>query len=151
MSSRRKINAIIVIIMILIAGYVLYMMGYISKPDGESIPDIIFDKDEENDILTVLSVSDDEILWYDIKIDGDCDQSTLEKYIQVGDQITDCIGVIKIYHRPTDTLLYTYKFEPAPKLPTSTILGNMRDVSPKDQNGLHLSWLRMYRLYHQQR
>ncbi|KYK29577.1 hypothetical protein AYK20_09705 [Thermoplasmatales archaeon SG8-52-1] len=136
MSSRRKINAIIVIIMILIAGYVLYMMGYISKPDSESIPDIIFDKDEENDILTVLSVSDDEILWYDIKIDGDCDQSTLGKYIQVGDQITDCIGVIKIYHRPTDTLLYTYKFEPAPKLPTSTILGNMRDVSPKDE-GAH--------------
>ncbi|KYK20302.1 hypothetical protein AYK24_03845 [Thermoplasmatales archaeon SG8-52-4] len=135
MSSRRKINAIIVIIMILIAGYVLFMMGYISKPDEENIPDIVFDKDEEKDTLTVLSVSD-KVYWKDIKIDGDCDTSSLGKYIEVGDEITDCIGIIKIYHRPTDTLLYTYKFEPAPRLPSSTILGNMRDVSPEDE-GAH--------------
>lgn len=137
MNPRKKIDAIIIVIMILIAGFVLYKLGYISKPEEKDIPDIVFIKDEQNDTLTVVSVSE-KVLWSDIKIEGDCDKSMLGGYIREGDQITDCVGVISILHKPTETLLYTYKFAPAPKLPVSLLAGYMRDVSPQDE-GVHFN------------
>jgi predicted secreted hydrolase len=137
MVSRRKaIDAVIIVIMILIAGIVLWQVGFIpSESDDGNIPDIYFEKDEVNDILTVTYVSE-KVLWSDIKVEGDCDKSLLGRYVNEGDQIIDCIGLISIYHKPTGTLLYTYKFEPEPKLPTSLLTGNLRDVSPKDE-GVH--------------
>ena len=37
----KKIDAIIVVILILIAGFVLYKIGYISEPEKKDIPDIM--------------------------------------------------------------------------------------------------------------
>lgn len=135
----RKIDAVIIIIMILIAGFVLYNVDYIlPKPEESKIPDIQFIKDDKNRTLTVESVSK-KVLWKDeIEIEGECDKSNLGKYVTAGDKITDCIGIINIRHKPTDTLLYTYKFPLMPKLPSSIILGNLRDVSPEDE-GAHFN------------
>jgi predicted secreted hydrolase len=135
-SRRRIVDAVIIVIMILIASIVFYSLGFFSEgEDDVGIPDIVFVKDEGNDTLTVISVSE-KVLWNDIRIEGDCDKSLLGRYIKEGDIITNCVGLISIYHKPTATLLYTYKFEPAPKLPTSLLTGNSRDVSPKDE-GVH--------------
>lgn len=137
-SRRRAVDAVIIVIMILIAGLVLYQVDLISNgPDDDKIPDIVFEKNEDNDTLTVISVSD-KVLWSDIKIEGDCDKSLLGRHIKVGDMIKNCVGLISIYHKPTGTLLYIYKFEAVPKLPTSLLTGNLRDVSPKDE-GVHFN------------
>ena len=135
----KKIDAIIVVIMVVIAGFVLIKYGYIDpNPDEPELPDIEFAKDEENRLLTVRSVSD-KVFWSDISIEGDCDKSILGGYIKEGDQITNCVGTIVIMHKPTDTLLYTYKFEPIPELPSNPLIpGNMRDVSPQDE-GVHFN------------
>jgi len=131
----RKIDAVIVVIMIVIAGFVFYKLGIIPETDKKDIPDIVFIKDEEKKILTIDSVSG-KVSWDDIEIEGDCDKSNLGRYVTVGDQITECTGTIVIWHKPSETLLYTFKFKAIPKLPVSILLGNMRDVSPQDE-GAH--------------
>jgi len=133
----KKIDAVIIVIMIIIAGLVLYKVGIEPKKEKQDIPVIQFFKDDENKILIVRSISK-EVLWLDIEITGDCDKSSLGKYIREGDRITDCVGTITIKHKPSETLLSTYKFALAPKLPTSFITGNQRDVSPKDE-GVHFN------------
>ena len=135
----KKIDTVIIIIMIIIAGFVLYRVGLMPKTEESNIPDIQFIKDDANKTLTVKSVSSQKVLWNDdIEIEGECDKSNLGKYVSIGDQITDCIGVIYIRHKPTDTLLYTFKFASIPKLPSSILLSNMRDVSPEDE-GVHFN------------
>ncbi len=136
----KKIDAVIIVIMILIAGLVLYKVGYEPKVEKESIPNIQFYKDEENKLLIVRSVSSEKILWSDIEIEGDCVKSKLGKYVTEGDEITDCVGTIVFRHIPSETQLSTYKFPLAPKLPTSIIFGNDRDVSPEDE-GVHFDKL----------
>jgi len=139
MSPRiKKIDTVIIIIMIILVGFVLYRVGYMPKTEESNVPDIQFIKDDANKTLTVKSISQ-KVLWNDdIEIEGECDKSNLGKYVTVGDQITDCIGVIYIRHKPTDTLLYTFKFASIPKLPSSILLSNMRDVSPQDE-GVHFN------------
>ena len=134
----KKIDVVIVVIMVVIAGFVLYKYGYVPEPEKPDLPDIEFIKDEENRLLTVKSVSD-KVFWSDIAIEGNCDKSILGGYIKEGDQIIDCVGTIVIRHIPTDTLLYTYKFAPIPQLPSSPFIpGYMRDVSPQDE-GVHFN------------
>ena len=135
----RKIDAVIIVLMIVIAGVVFYKVGYISEKKDENIPDIEFLKDDTNKTLTITSLSE-KVLWDDIKIEGECEKSNLGRYIRVGDQITDCVGTITIRHKPTDTLLYTFKFAPTPKFPYSLLLGLLRDVSPQDE-GVHFKKL----------
>jgi len=133
----KKIDAIIIVIMIAIAGFVVFKVGILPKGPENKIPEIEFIKDDEKNTLTVKSVSD-EVLWSDIGIDGICDKSALGRYVKEGDQIKDCVGTIVIKHKPTNTVLYTYKFEEIPIPPESIILGNMRDVSPEDE-GVHFN------------
>ena len=133
----RKIDAIIIVLMIVIAGFVFYNYGYIPKRDEEEIPNIQFIKDEKNKILTVDFVSK-KVLWEDIEIEGECDTTSFGRYIVIGDQITDCAGTIVIWHKPSGTLLYTFKFKAIEKPPTSIIPGTMRDVSPQDE-GVHFN------------
>jgi len=134
----KKIDALIIVIMIILAGVVFYRVGFVPEKLKEKIPNIQFFKDDENKLLIVRSVSGKEILWKDIEIEGDCGKSLLGKYVREGDKITDCLGTIVFRHIPTQTLLCTYKFPLAPKLQTSIILGNDRDVSPIDE-GVHFN------------
>jgi hypothetical protein len=136
-SKIKKIDAVIIVIMIIIAGLVFYKVAYEPKKEKQDIPVIQFFQDEENNILIVRSVSK-KVLWMDIEISGDCDKSSLGKYIKEGDKITDCIGTITIKHKSSETILSTYKFAFAPKPPSSFITGNLRDVSPHDE-GVHFN------------
>lgn len=133
----KKIDAIIVVAMIAVAGIVLYKVGYIGKEEKAKVPSIKFIADEENGVLTVESVSE-KILWEDIDIEGICDISQIGKYVTRGDKITDCSGTIKIRYKLTDTVLYTFAFPPPPELPMSLTPGNMRDISPDDE-GAHFN------------
>lgn len=133
----RKIDAIIIVAMILIAGFVFYRLGYIFDHDGPDIPDIQFKKDDQEKTLTVVSVSD-QVLWKDIEIIGDCDTSALGRHVTEGDLIIECEGTITIRHIPTDTILSIWKFTAIENLPSSMLLGNMRDVSPQDE-GAHFN------------
>ena len=133
----KKIDAIIIVIMIVIAGIVFYKIGYIPKKEELDKPDIQFTKNDESKTLTVKSVSEN-VLWEDILIEGNCNKNNLGRYVTKGDQITDCVGIITIRHKPTDTLIHTYKFEPAPRFPYSILPGYMRDVSPEDE-GVHFN------------
>jgi len=134
----KKIDAVIIVIMIIIAGFVLYKIGYAPKKEKEDIPNIQFFKDEENKVLIVRSISSNKIQWKDILIEGKCIKNSLGKYISEGDEITECVGTIVISHIPSGKQLFTYKFPLAPKLPTAIILGNERDVSPLDE-GVHFN------------
>ena len=64
----KKIDAVIIIIMLVIAGVVLFRVGYI-EPEKEHVPTIQLIQEDENHILTVLSVSE-RVLWDDILVDG---------------------------------------------------------------------------------
>ena len=132
----KKIDAVIIVIMLIIAGVVLFRVGYI-EPEKEHVPDIQFIQDDENNILIVLSVSE-KVLWSDIYIDGTCDTSELGEYVNQGDRLTDCAGTIVIIHKPTGIELSTWVFSPVPRLPSTLIAGNMRDVSPEDE-GVHFN------------
>jgi len=131
----KKIDAIIIVIMIFVAGLVLYRVGIIQKPEKIEIPSIEFNENEDEETITVRSVSG-RVYWKDISIEGDCDKTNLGKYIQEGDLITDCVGIINIKHIQTGELLFSYKFSPTPKLPYTIIPGYLRDVSPVDE-GVH--------------
>jgi len=133
----KKIDAIIIVIMIAIAGFVLYRVEYVPSQEEASIPDIEFVKDEDERTLTIFHASG-RILWEELEIDGVCDTSELGRYITVGDQLTDCSGAIYINHKPSNKLIFTFKFPPITKLPISPIPGNLRDISPEDE-GAHFN------------
>ena len=61
----KKIDAVIIVVMIVIAGFVLNKIGIIPETDVPDIPDISFIKDEENRVLVVKSVSD-KVFWGDM-------------------------------------------------------------------------------------
>jgi hypothetical protein len=131
----RKIDAIIVVILIIIASIVIFRVGYIEEPKNPNIPDIVFYKDNLNRKLIVESASG-EVFWSEIEISGICDTSTLGKYVTKGDEITKCYGTITITHKPTGEFLSTWKFPPAPQLPTTYTTGPERAVTPEDE-GFH--------------
>jgi len=133
----KRIDAIIVVAMIAVAGIVLYKVGYIGKDEQKKVPNIQFITDEENRVLTIKSVSE-KILWDDIEIDGLCDISQLGDYVKKGEKITDCSGTIKIIHKPTGTVLITHIFPQLPELPFSLVPSNLRDISPDDE-GAHFN------------
>ncbi len=133
----KKIDAAIIIIMIAIAGFVLYKVEYIPSQEESDIPDIEFIKDEARRTLTIYH-SSGRVLWEDLEIDGVCDKSELGRYITEGDQLTDCSGIIYIKYKSTNKLLFTFKFPPIAKLPISPISGNLRDISPEDE-GAHFN------------
>jgi len=140
----KKIDVVIIVTMMVIAGFVLNKYDFFPETDDDEIPYIDFVKDEVNDTLTVKSVSG-KVLWEDIKIEGNCDKSSLGRYVKEGDIITYCKGIIIIRHDPTDTLLYTYKFAQTAKLPYSPLIsGSQRDVSPEDE-GVHYNKILNYR------
>ena len=131
----RKIDAIIIVIMIAIAGFVFYKIGFISNEEKPFIPKIEFEADFKEYTLTVKSVSG-TYTWSDLDIIGKCDYSDVGKYVMRGDKIKDCVDVITIVYKKNGAAIGTWEFPPIPELPESLILPNLRDVSPEDE-GVH--------------
>ncbi|RLF26798.1 MAG: hypothetical protein DRN05_06545 [Thermoplasmata archaeon] len=128
----RKLDAIIIVALIIMAMYVFHKSGYIQNPIEEKTPDIKFSQDEENFKIIVTHVSGD-VKWADINISGDCDKSGLTTYVLKGDEITNCHGTITIIYKRNSAELGTFIFKEKEKLPESIIGGNERSVSAEDE------------------
>lgn len=133
----RKIDAILIVALIIVAGMVFFKVGYIPNPENPKPPRIEFEQDDVNNQLRVTFVEKD-VLWKDINITGDCDKSLLSKYVNQGDVITDCRGTIVITYK-SGYPYGSWTFKEVEKLPRSVTTG-LRDISPKDE-GPHYSKL----------
>ncbi len=127
----RKIDAIIIVTLIIVAGVVFFKVGYIPNPTSPKIPRIDFEQDDMNNRLIITFVSTD-VLWDDINITGDCDTSLLSKYVIEGDMLLDCRGTITITHKSTGYSYGSWSFKEVEKLPKSVTTG-LRDISPSDE------------------
>ena len=128
----RKIDAIILVTLIIVAGYVFHRVGYIDNPLEEEIPKITFFQDDDNFKIIVEYVST-EVLWSKINITGDFDDSTLGRYVHVGDELTECRGTISLTYIPKNLHLKTFTFTEKEELPESILSSNERAVSPDDE------------------
>lgn len=129
----KKIDAIIIVILIIIAGAVLINVGYVKPPITPITPEIIFIQDDAQKNLKVNDV-DSEVLWEDITIYGDSfDRGSLGPKVVVGNEITNCQGTITIIFDPTGETLGSWTFTPKEELPASIILGSERTIKPADE------------------
>lgn len=129
----KKIDAVIIIALIIIAGTVIFKVDYIPKPIEEDIPIIEFVQDEDDYKIIVTFVSD-VVKWSDLEIIGDCDKSGLSTYVVSDDEITKCRGTITIKYKPTGKILgkWTFTYEETPPISLeSELIG--RGVSPEDE------------------
>ena len=131
----KKVDVILIVAMIVIAGIVFYEIGILPEEEKERIPVIEFTQDVEERTLTVKSFSE-TILWSDIQITGTCDKSDLGKYVTKGDKIEECSGNIIITHLIIGAEMGNWIFPLAPELPYSILMSNEKDVSPEDE-GVH--------------
>ncbi len=134
----RKIDAIIIVALIVIAGIILFKVGYIPSPPKPEAPAINFEQDEKNHKLIVTSVST-VVKWSDIRIEGQCNISGLTTYVVTGDEITNCRGTITIIYKPTDTVYGTWRFMIKDELPISfpfRLSSPPRGITPDDE-GAH--------------
>jgi predicted secreted hydrolase len=136
MSSKfKKIDAIIAVILLIIAGIVLIRVGYIQDPIDPTPPNINFFQDDAEKKLIVKSV-DREIFWFDINIvetEGECDTSHIGAKVVEGDEITNCEGTVTIIYNPTDDTLGSWTFTPKKQLPESVLPGTEHAVKPADE------------------
>ena len=133
----RKIDAIIVVALLIIAGIVLFRTGVIDEPGKKTTPRIDIDQDDAHNKLIIRHVSKD-VLWLDITIQGECDKSHLGNKVIEGDEITSCKGTISLIYDPTGAVLGSWTFTEKDVLPESIVAGNLRAVSPEDQ-GAHFN------------
>jgi len=85
----------------------VYVSGMVGN--DTAFPSISFTKDEQTDTLTVAS-TDENILWSDLDVQGQCNTEGLSLYVTVGDQITECNGEIRIIHIPSNAILGVFTF-----------------------------------------
>jgi len=135
----RKIDAVIIAALIIIAGFVLFRAGYVPNPVTPVTPDIDFIQDDENEKLIVSHVSS-KVLWRDIQITGDCDRSGLGEYVLEGDEIVNCLETIILRYEPTGEELGSWTFKPKEIPPPSIFMGPERTVTPEDE-GVHYTKL----------
>jgi len=133
----KKIDVIIIVILLVIAGFILFRGGYIPEPGKPTTPAIEIEHDDEANKLIVRSVSR-EVLWLDIEIQGQCDKTSLGPYVTPGNEITKCKGTIILTYKPTNEEIYSWTFSEKDILPSSVIGGNYRSVSPEDE-GAHFN------------
>ncbi|MFW6120006.1 MAG: hypothetical protein ACOC80_03780 [Petrotogales bacterium] len=88
------------------------ILGFVDPnlPGPSETPHISFEMDIENNTLTVVST--DTALWSDIDQigSGSCDPLPTGE-VTVGDQITNCIGIIVLRYIPTNDILGVFEFE----------------------------------------
>ena len=83
------------------------------NPDGpQETPDISFEMDMENNTLIVSYVYPEDVSWSDIDQigSGTCDPLPTGN-VTVGDEITNCMGVIVLRYIPTNEVLGVFDFE----------------------------------------
>jgi hypothetical protein len=88
------------------------LMGFIDPSQQEpTTPDIVFEQDEVNNTLMVVSVSLDNVLWSDINQigSGSCDPLPIGN-VTVGGEITNCSGIIVLQYLPTEVILGVFEF-----------------------------------------
>jgi predicted secreted hydrolase len=130
----RKIDAVIIVVLLIIAGVVLFRAGYVKDPRKPATPEIHFIQDDASKILRVEYVST-EVFWKDIRIqvDGDCDRSGLGERVVEGNEITQCEGTITLIFEPTGDVLGSWTFTPKEIPPESMIANSDRVATPEDQ------------------
>ncbi|PNX51791.1 MAG: hypothetical protein BV456_01910 [Thermoplasmata archaeon M8B2D] len=128
----RKIDAIIIVILLIIAGVVLFRTGYVNDPRKPDTPEIHFFQDDANKILRVDYVST-EVYWKDIYIQGEHDSSGLGEKVVEGNEITHCEGTIVIKFKPTQDILGSWTFTPKEELPEGVFSSKDRVVTPADE------------------
>lgn len=131
----KKIDVIIIAVLIIISAIVLFRAEILPKPGEEESPVIKFKLDDENKKLTVTYVSE-EVKWTELQISGKCEKSNLGSIVIKGDMLTNCKGTITIIHIPTEEKYGPWTFSKDPNLPDSIITAEDRTVSPKDE-GAH--------------
>ena len=124
----KKIDAVIIVALIIIAGVVLLKVDIKPPVDVGETPELRFIIDEVNKKIIVDYVSE-ETLWKDIEIIGDCSRSYLSTYVVKGDEITDCRGTITLKYIPTGKELGSWTFAKEEKPPSSIVPGYERAVS----------------------
>ena len=131
-SKIKKIDAIIIVALLVIAGVVLIRIGY-RPPPLPKTPEIEFLRDDAEKILKVTDI-DSEVYWRDLRIVGDeFDTSFLGDQVVIGDEITNCEGTISIYYKPTGDLLGSWIFTPEEKLPESLTIAKDRAIKSEDE------------------
>ena len=89
------------------------ILGVINLPDYEpsETPEISFEMDIENNTLIVEYVYPDDVLWDDIDQigSGNCDPFP-NGYIMVGNEITNCLGMIVLRYIPTNEVIGVFEF-----------------------------------------
>ena len=100
-----------IIPVIISAAVYIYVSGIMPEPHTHKMPLICFEKDENENTLTVAPVSSmsSETSWSDISIVGEGTPPT-NGYITAGDVITNCYGEIEIVYTPTNTVIASFTF-----------------------------------------
>ena len=82
------------------------------NPDGpQETPHISFDIDMENNTLTVSSVYPEDVMWGDIDQIGSGTCNPLPTgNVTVGDEITNCMGMIVLRYIPTNEVIGVFEF-----------------------------------------
>jgi hypothetical protein len=88
------------------------ILGFINPtPQQPQPPTIVFGQDLVNKTLTVTAVTPDKILWSDIDQigSGSCDPLP-NGNVTVGDQITNCTGIIVLRYVPLNEIIGVFEF-----------------------------------------
>ena len=88
------------------------LLGFIDPSQQQpQTPDIVFEQDEVNKTLMVVSVNPDNVLWSDIAEigSGSCDPLPIGN-VTVGGEITNCSGIIVLQYIPTEAILGVFEF-----------------------------------------
>jgi len=102
---------LMVAITVAIAATVYYYVTTMMPGAEELTPDIIFQKDDTKNVITVMS-ADPNLLWSNIKVTGDTRGTWPTTTIDAGDTIgvTSEATTISLTWTPTNTLLGTFEF-----------------------------------------
>jgi len=88
------------------------LLGYITTTSTPQQPMIGFEQDNGNKTLTVTSVAPSNILWSAIDQigSGTCDPLPAGN-VTVGDEITNCAGIIVLRYLPLNEILGVFEFD----------------------------------------
>ena len=105
---------LMVAITVVLAAVVFVLVTKLSGNQNEDAPDLSFAKNETQDSLTLISVSDTTLNWdqFDLVGSGSCttDLTTASSTIDAGDQFTGCAGEIILVFEETETVIYQTTF-----------------------------------------
>ena len=88
------------------------LLGFIDpSQQPPQTPDIVFEQDTVNNTLLVVSVNPDNVLWSDIAEigSGSCDPLPVGN-VTIGNEITNCTGIIVLQYIPTEVILGVFEF-----------------------------------------